>query len=81
MSHYDDQDTDSLTTNILSEPSSSHSQSQNLLKETKLLRDTLDLMLNKSIEQKKICEQLANENKLLQDYVENLMSSGNVLSQ
>ncbi|SCV04341.1 LAMI_0H15346g1_1 [Lachancea mirantina] len=49
-----------------------------LLKETNLLRDTLELILSKSIEQKKTCEQLAQENRYLQEYVENFMSSGDV---
>lgn len=52
-----------------------------LLAKTKLLRDTLQLLLEKSEEQKKVCEQLAHENRYLQDYVENLMSSGNVLDK
>ncbi|CUS22540.1 LAQU0S06e00364g1_1 [Lachancea quebecensis] len=52
-----------------------------LLTKTKLLRDTLELLLENSEEQKKVCEQLAHENRYLQDYVENLMSSSNVLDK
>ncbi|SCU85950.1 LANO_0C06128g1_1 [Lachancea nothofagi CBS 11611] len=48
---------------------------------TKLLRDTLELLLDKSEKQKRICEQLTHENRYLQDYVENLMSQGNVLDK
>ncbi|SCW04263.1 LAFE_0H09670g1_1 [Lachancea fermentati] len=55
--------------------------SATLFKETKLLRDTLELLLSKSSEQKKVCEQLSQENRYLQDYVENLMSSGGVLEK
>ncbi|CAL9732838.1 hypothetical protein MOUN0_O07316 [Monosporozyma unispora] len=52
-----------------------------LLQETKLLRDTLDLLWNKSLEQRKICEDLQHENEYLQDYINNLMSSSNVLEK
>lgn len=52
-----------------------------LLAETILLRDTLDILLNKSIEQKKTCDQLTQENKYLQDYVDSLMNMGNVLNK
>ena len=52
-----------------------------LLNRTKLLRDTLELLLDKSEEQKNVCEQLAQDNQCLQDYVENLMCSGNVLDK
>ncbi|KAK5773656.1 Slo1p PWA37_004933 [Arxiozyma heterogenica] len=56
-------------------------QDEKLLKETKLLRDTLDLLWNKSLEQHKICDDLQRENEHLQDYINNLMSSSNVLEK
>ncbi|CEP63278.1 Slo1p LALA0_S07e06502g [Lachancea lanzarotensis] len=48
---------------------------------TKLLRDTLELLVNRSDEQRKQCDQLSHENRYLQDYIENLMSQGNVLDK
>ena len=51
-----------------------------LAEETKILRDTLDLLLNKSIEQRRICEELKQENKYLQDYIDNMMEMGDVLN-
>lgn len=63
-------------------PALSNSAKDNeLLNETKLLRDTLDLLWNKSLEQRKICEDLQHENEYLQDYINNLMSSSNVLEK
>ncbi|SCU90369.1 LADA_0F03576g1_1 [Lachancea dasiensis] len=56
-------------------------QNKDLLEKTKLLRDTLDLLLDKSEAQKKACDQLAHENRYLQDYVENLMLQGDVLEK
>lgn len=56
-------------------------QDEKLLKEIKLLRDTLDLLWNKSLEQRKICDDLQHENEHLQDYINNLMSSSNVLEK
>ncbi|QEU59312.1 Slo1 [Kluyveromyces lactis] len=52
-----------------------------LAEETKILRDTLDLLLNKSIEQRRICEELKQENKYLQDYIDNMMEMGDVLNK
>lgn len=52
-----------------------------LLQETRLLRDSLDLLWNKSLEQRKICDDLQHENEYLQDYINNLMSSSNVLEK
>ncbi|CDO95863.1 unnamed protein product [Kluyveromyces dobzhanskii CBS 2104] len=49
--------------------------------ETKILRDTLDLLLNKSMEQRRICEELKQENKYLQDYIDNMMEMGDVLNK
>lgn len=57
------------------------SQDETLLKEVKLLRDTLDLLWNKNLEQRKICDELKHENEYLQDYINNLMSSSNVLEK
>ncbi|CAR26804.1 hypothetical protein ZYGR_0I00760 [Zygosaccharomyces rouxii] len=54
---------------------------QDLLQETKLLRDTLDLLWNHTSEQRKLCEQLKEENEYLQDYISNLMTSSNVLDK
>lgn len=67
--------------NIKAASSSGDDNASNLLKETELLRDTLDLLLNNSLEQRKLCDQLTQENKYLQEYVENLMSSSNVLEK
>lgn len=50
-------------------------------KETKLLRDTLDLLWNKTLEQRKLCNQLEQENENLKDYINNLMTSSNVLDK
>lgn len=58
-----------------------HVPYSDLVKETKLLQDTLDLLLNKSIDQKKMCEQLKQENRYLQDYVDSLMDMGDVLNK
>lgn len=69
------------TSNIKAASSSGDDNAGNLLKETELLRDTLDLLLNNSLEQRKLCDQLTQENKYLQEYVENLMSSSNVLEK
>ncbi|CAR25200.1 Slo1p [Lachancea thermotolerans CBS 6340] len=66
---------------VASNSASTKQDKTDLLAKTKLLRDTLQLLLEKSEEQKKVCEQLAHENRYLQDYVENLMSSGNVLDK
>lgn len=60
---------------------SSKTNSDGLAEKTKILRDTLDLLLNKSIEQRRICEELKQENKYLQDYIDNLMGMGDVLSK
>ncbi|CAR58065.1 uncharacterized protein GVI51_L06237 [Nakaseomyces glabratus] len=49
--------------------------------ETKLLRDTLDLLWNKTLEQRKLCNQLEQENENLKDYINNLMTSSNVLDK
>ncbi|SCU87297.1 LAFA_0E05886g1_1 [Lachancea sp. 'fantastica'] len=48
---------------------------------TRLLRDTLELLVDRSDEQRKQCDQLSHENRYLQDYIENLMSQGNVLDK
>ncbi|SCV00333.1 LAME_0G09010g1_1 [Lachancea meyersii CBS 8951] len=57
------------------------SSNKELLDKTKLLRDTLELLLDRSEEQRKQCDQLSHENRYLQDYIENLMSQGNVLDK
>lgn len=54
---------------------------EDLLQETKLLRDTLDLLWNHTSEQRQLCEQLKAENEYLQDYISNLMTSSNVLDK
>ncbi|QLG74570.1 hypothetical protein HG535_0G04530 [Zygotorulaspora mrakii] len=53
----------------------------NLYKETRLLRDTLDLLWNQTLEQRNMCEQLEKENAYLQEYISNLMTSSNVLDK
>ncbi|CAL9738325.1 hypothetical protein MOSE0_N08702 [Monosporozyma servazzii] len=60
---------------------SNSERDMSLLQETRLLRDTLDLLWNKSLEQRKICDDLQHENEYLQDYINNLMSSSNVLEK
>lgn len=57
------------------------SEDQKLFSETKLLRDTLDLLWNKTLEQRKVCEQLQQENEYLQHYIDNLMTSSNFLDK
>lgn len=52
-----------------------------LYKETKILRDTLDLLWNQTLEQRNMCEQLEHENAYLEDYISNLMTSSNVLDK
>ncbi|BAO38636.1 hypothetical protein KLMA_20178 [Kluyveromyces marxianus DMKU3-1042] len=64
-----------------SNETNSKTNSDGLAEKTKILRDTLDLLLNKSIEQRRICEELKQENKYLQDYIDNLMGMGDVLSK
>lgn len=52
-----------------------------LTQETKLLRDTLDLLWNRTLEQTKINNDIRQENEHLQDYINNLMSSSHVLEK
>ncbi|CCE61268.1 hypothetical protein TPHA_0A01850 [Tetrapisispora phaffii CBS 4417] len=52
-----------------------------LRNETKLLRDTLDLLWNKTLEQQQLCEQSEKENEYLQEYINSLMASSNVLDR
>lgn len=52
-----------------------------LITETRLLRDTLDLLWNQTAEQRKMCQQLEQENEYLQEYISNLMTSSNVLDK
>ncbi|CCF56564.1 hypothetical protein KAFR_0B02670 [Kazachstania africana CBS 2517] len=52
-----------------------------LLSETQLLKDTLDLLWNRTLDQRKVCEQLRQENEYLEDYIDNMMSSSNVLEK
>lgn len=59
----------------------SHDRQENLTKETQLLKDTLDLLWNRTLEQRKLCDQLEQENENLKDYINNLMSSSNVLDK
>ncbi|QLL32033.1 hypothetical protein HG536_0C02010 [Torulaspora globosa] len=58
----------------------SHANS-NLLRETKLLRDTLDLLWHQTAEQRNLCQELERENEYLQEYIGNLMTSSNVLEK
>lgn len=53
----------------------------NLLRETKLLRDTLDLLWHQTAEQRNLCQELERENEYLQEYIGNLMTSSNVLEK
>lgn len=69
------------TSNDEHETSFTLSEDQKVLNETKLLRDTLDLLWDKTLEQRKICEQLKLENAYLHEYIDNLMSSSNVLDK
>lgn len=74
-------DPDTSMTSSEHEQSLILSQDQKRLNETKLLRDTLDLLWEKTLEQRKVCEQLQQENEYLHDYIDNLMSSSNVLDK
>lgn len=56
-------------------------EEQKILDETRILRDTLDLLWNKTLEQRKVCEELQQENDYLQDYINSLMTSSNVLEK
>lgn len=51
------------------------------MKETKLLRDTLDLLWNQTVQQRNLCQELERENEYLQEYIGNLMTSSNVLEK
>lgn len=76
-----DNATDSLNpVDLNSDPASSNPDNE-LLKETKLLRDTLDLLWNQTLEQRNICQDLERENEYLQEYIGNLMTSSNVLEK
>ncbi|KAH3901904.1 Slo1p SCDLUD_001688 [Saccharomycodes ludwigii] len=46
-----------------------------------LYKDTINLLKSELSIQTQLCDKLENENQYLQDYVENLMSSGEVLSK
>lgn len=52
-----------------------------ILDRTRLLRDTLELLVDRSDNQRRQCDQLSHENRYLQDYIENLMSQGNLLDK
>lgn len=56
-------------------------QQTELINETRLLRDTLDLLWNQTMEQRNLCQQLEQENEYLQEYISNLMTSSNVLDK
>ncbi|CAI4061600.1 hypothetical protein SUVZ_05G2620 [Saccharomyces uvarum] len=56
-------------------------RNEKLVRQTKLLKDTLDLLWNKTLEQQEVCEHLKQENDYLEDYIGNLMKSSNVLEK
>ncbi|CAD6622185.1 HN1_G0002550.mRNA.1.CDS.1 [Saccharomyces cerevisiae] len=56
-------------------------KNERMMRQTKLLKDTLDLLWNKTLEQQEVCEQLKQENDYLEDYIGNLMRSSNVLEK
>lgn len=56
-------------------------QQTELINETRLLRDTLDLLWNQTTEQRNLCQQLEQENEYLQEYISNLMTTSNVLDK
>ncbi|CAI1965145.1 hypothetical protein SEUBUCD646_0E02700 [Saccharomyces eubayanus] len=56
-------------------------KNEKLVRQTKLLKDTLDLLWNKTLEQQEVCEHLKQENDYLEDYIGNLMKSSNVLEK
>lgn len=58
-----------------------NNQQTDLIKETELLRDTLDLLWSQTLEQRNMCQQLEQENEYLQEYISNLMTSSNVLEK
>lgn len=62
-------------------PVSIRSEEQRLLDEAKLLRDTLELLWDRTLEQRKMCEELQQENEYLQGYIDSLMSSSNILDK
>ncbi|QLQ82440.1 hypothetical protein HG537_0H02020 [Torulaspora globosa] len=68
------------TNKPISEKTPSQADS-NLLQETKLLRDTLDLLWHQTAEQKNLCQELERENEYLHEYIGNLMTSSNVLEK
>lgn len=45
------------------------------------LRDKLDALIRRTVQTKKRCEKLDHDNKYLQEYVGNLMNSGDFLSK
>ncbi|CAI4060653.1 hypothetical protein SKDZ_05G2620 [Saccharomyces kudriavzevii ZP591] len=56
-------------------------KNERMIRQTKLLKDTLDLLWNKTLEQQEVCGQLKQENDYLEDYIGNLMKSSNVLEK
>ncbi|CCH61488.1 hypothetical protein TBLA_0E04340 [Henningerozyma blattae CBS 6284] len=54
---------------------------QRLLHETKLLKDTLDLLWNKTLEQREVSNRMHQENRYLKEYINSFMSSSNVLDK
>ncbi|CAI4038650.1 hypothetical protein SMKI_05G2650 [Saccharomyces mikatae IFO 1815] len=56
-------------------------KNERMMRQTKLLKDTLDLLWNKTLEQQEVCEQLKQQNDYLEDYIGNLMKSSNVLEK
>lgn len=51
------------------------------LHEVKLLKDTLDLLWNKTLEQRELYNRMEQENNYLQEYINSFMSSSNVLDK
>ncbi|KAH3675504.1 hypothetical protein WICMUC_002695 [Wickerhamomyces mucosus] len=56
-------------------------ESESKIKKALYLRDKLDALLRRTIHSKQNCERLAHDNAYLQEFVGNLMSTGDYLSR
>jgi len=69
------------TTDYLTTIESQSERPPTKLEEALQLRDKLDSLIRRTVQTKKRCEKLDHDNKYLQDYVGNLMNSGDFLSK
>lgn len=58
-----------------------HEKAQGLQKEAQHLQESLAVILDRIAKIKEEYERLSSENKFLQDYIGNLMSTGNLISK